>query len=147
MKTDTISALTSFYAAEINRYTLAAHLLGTMGERLTDSASFAPSYYFQVTVDNREDLALLMTLAPRWDKHAADNGVSYNAEVNGERFEIVAKSAAIPPTCRMVEEEFEIPAEEAKPSRVGKRMVLKCEQGAESVPVESDVPFAVEVSP
>lgn len=144
MTPEYISSQKTFYAAEIRRMELASRLLDTLGERLSESVSLAPSYYFQVTVDNRDDLSLFMTLAPKWNKTPCTEGISYDAMVDGERFQIIAKAAAIPPTCRMVEEEYVIPAEEAKPSRVGKRMVLRCEQAAEQV-TASDVPFAVGV--
>lgn len=144
MNTQTIESLQSFYASEVARYQLASRLLTDFGPSLSDSASLAPGYYFQVTVDNREDLALFMTLAPLWNKSACTEGISYDSTVNGERFQIIAKAAAIPPTCRMVEEEYVIPAVPAEPAKVGKRMVLKCEQTAEQA-TASDIPFAVEV--
>ncbi len=137
MKTETISYLRDYYTGEIKRYGLALRLLTEMGERLSESAQFNPGYFFQAVVDNRDDLSLLMTLAPKWSKSPCAEGISYDANVDGDRFQIVAKAAAIPPTCRMVEEEYEIPAVEAQPARVGKRMVLKCEQSEAPAELEA----------
>jgi len=112
---------------EQQRYGLCIDIINRLGERLSESVNFSPCVYISITVNTREDLAVLMTLAPKWTKTPGVNGITYSATVDGEDIQIQAQQAALPGTCKLVEEEYEIPAVEAKPATVGKRMVLKCD--------------------
>ena len=86
-----------------------------------------------VEVDNREDLQLALTLAPKWAKNPNSQSIRYEATVGELPIIVIASNSALPPTCKLVEETYEIPAEEAKPARKGTRMVLKCD------PVPADI--------
>lgn len=136
---ESVRYLLEYYAQEQKRYAICGRILAEMGERLADSTGFSPSYFIQVTTTNREDLQLLMTLAPRWSKSPSEDGITYEAEVEGERFQIVAKKAALPATCKMVEEEYELPAVEAQPARKATRMVLKCDHAPVTAAQETEL--------
>lgn len=115
---------------EQQRYGLCVEIINRLGDRLSDSVRFSPCVYISITVDNREDLSVLMTLAPKWSKTPGDNGITYSATVDGEEVQIQARAAALPGTCKLVEEEYEVPAVEAKPAHKAVRMVLKCDHEA-----------------
>lgn len=119
------------YEDEIAAYNLAKHIINTLGDKLTDSCRLSPSGVFWIHINNREDLATVMTLAPLWTKSPGSTGIDYSAVVLGVGVTIKAEAAALPNTCKMVEEEYEVPAQPAvpeKPATKAKRMVLKCEQ-------------------
>lgn len=78
---------------------------------------------FWFTVSNREDVQVLMQIAPRWSKSTHDSGIDYDARVDGVYYKIRTVDAALPPTCKLVEREVEIPAE---PAKIVKRMVVEC---------------------
>lgn len=81
---------------------------------------------FWFTVSKREDVQVLMKLAPRWAKNVWEGGIDYNANVDGVEFKIRTTDGALPPTCRLVEQDVEIPAKPAEPARTEKRMVVEC---------------------
>lgn len=85
---------------------------------------FGGTFWF--TVKNRADVQILMQLAPRWEKNTWDGGIDYNAEVDGVDYKIRTSDGALPPTCRLVEKEIEIPALPAQPARMEKRMIIEC---------------------
>lgn len=135
MNTDTIKYTKEFYAGESARYLLCSRILDSIGDKLSDTAVFSPNCYIAVSVYNREDLAVIMTLAPVWSKSAVCDGIDYEAMVDKQRFVIQAKGEALPGTCKLVEEDYEVPATElvpAKPARIEKRLVLKCLKNEES---------------
>lgn len=68
--------------------------------------------HFHVT--NREDLAALMRLAPKWQKSKIGTKIGYSATVDGRDVTIYAGDSALPGTCRMVKKTREIPAQEAR---------------------------------
>lgn len=136
MNTDKIISLKNDFARERANYTFAESILDRFGEGLSDDVSFSPYYYLRIDVTKREDLALLMTVAPIWAKSPDDSGIDYTAMVDGRELHIKAMSAALPGTCKLVEEEYEIPAVEAKPASTGKRMVLKCDNKPMEVAIE-----------
>ena len=80
-----------------------------------------------LTLDNRDDMKVALTLAPVWSKSKGidEQEIDYDATVDNVPIKIRAVSGALPASCKLVEEEYEIPASEA---RIGKRMVLKCAQ-------------------
>lgn len=92
---------------------------------------------FWITVKRREDIQTLMQLAPRWSKSPRDDGIDYDATVDGVTFKLRAMDAALPPTCRVVEREVEVPAEPAKPARMVKRMMVECASVSETVSPET----------
>lgn len=101
-----------------------AHLL----PKLSATATINPcggSCWF--TVDNREDVQLLLQLAPRWEKKPCENGIDYIDRVSDFRIRTI--EGALPPTCKLVEEEVTIPA---MPEQKVKKMVLKCAKTEES---------------
>lgn len=113
---------------EIRRYGLCCKIINRLGPILTDRVNFSPCVYISITVHTREDLAVLMTLAPTWSKTPNAAGIIYCATVEGEEVQIHAQDEALPGTCKLVEEEYEVPAVEAKPAHTATRMVLKCDK-------------------
>ncbi|MDE2020642.1 MAG: hypothetical protein KGJ13_09930 [Patescibacteria group bacterium] len=106
-----------------------AHI-AKVNPRLSDSCklnAFGGSFWF--TVDNREDVQKLLALAPRWEKKASDAGIDYRAVVDGVTYSVKTTSGALPPTCKLVEKEFEVP-EQIIPAHVEKKLVLECEPTA-----------------
>lgn len=79
-----------------------------------------------VDVYNREDLQKFMTLAPKWNKSSLNNGIRYFAWAEGNMGSVYlnAYDAALPPTCKVVEVEEVIPAQEARTVR---RQMIKCD--------------------
>lgn len=97
-----------------------AHVL----PELSASATINPlggSIWF--TVNNREDVRVLMQLAARWTKESSGSGIDYIGEKDGSYYRIQTIEGALPPTCRVVEEDVVIPAQ---PEKVVKKMVVKC---------------------
>ena len=136
MNTEKIISLKNDFARERANYAFAESILDRFGEGLSDDVSFSPYYYLRIDVTKRGDLALLMTLAPIWAKSPDERGISYTATIDGLELHVRATDAALPGTCKLVEEEFEIPAVEAKPASTGKRMVLKCDNKPMEVAIE-----------
>ena len=135
MKDDEIKTRLDRFEAERKRYALCSKILKDLGDKLSDNVHFSPCVYITVSAHNREDLAILMTLAPKWTKTVGLNGIDYTATVDGESVQINAAGDALPGTCKLVEEEYEIPAQpatEAKPATTAKRMVLKCSEPVEA---------------
>ncbi len=98
--------------------------LARIAGQLSESVDFNPyGGTFWFTVSNRADVQVLMQLAPGWDKKTWDGGIDYDAEVDGVCYKIRAADGALPPTCKLVEKEVEIPAQ---PARIEKRMVIEC---------------------
>lgn len=92
--------------------------------QLSDSCDLNPyGGTFWFTVSNREDVQVLMQIAPRWAKSTHDAGIDYDAEVDGVSYKIRTVDAALPPTCKLVEREVEIPA---VPAQIVKRLVVEC---------------------
>jgi hypothetical protein len=119
--------------AEWTRKTCAkgAAQLAKIAGSLSDSVqlnSYGGTFWF--TVSKREDVQTLMQLAPRWTKSARDDGIDYSAEVDGVAFRIQTTEGALPPTCRLVEQDVEIPAKPAEPAKMVKRLVVECAQPA-----------------
>jgi len=101
--------------------------LARIAAQLSDSVDFNPyGGTFWFTVSNREDVQVLMQLAPIWSKKTWEGGIDYDAEVDGVSYKIRAADGALPPTCKLVEKEVEIPAQPATPARMEKRMVIEC---------------------
>ncbi len=152
MKTDSIESLKYGWQRERRNYALCLDILDRLGHKLSDSVQFSPSYYILITCFSREDLATLMTLAPRWAKSPSDKSIEYTAEVDGLDIHLAAVDAALPGTCKLVEEEYEVaeePAKPAVPAHRAKRMVLKCDklEPVEEVKPESGaVPVAAGVT-
>lgn len=84
--------------------------------------AFGGNYWF--TTKSREDVVLLMTLAQRWTKVSDGTAIRYRAVTDGTEYWITAQDGALPPTCKLVEEEVEIPAQ---PARTAKVLVLRCD--------------------
>jgi hypothetical protein len=93
---------------------------------------------------NREDLELLMTLAPVWKKDYEDVELNYCADVDGIEVILKATDSALPATCHMEEKEVLIPSHFV-PERVEKRRVIVCnetvtkhvDEQAQPIPVNS----------
>lgn len=81
---------------------------------------------FWFTVKTREDLQILLQLAPKWSKQAWGGGIDYNAEEGGVSYKIQTTDGALSPTCRLVEKEIEVPEQPAVPAHKEKRMVVEC---------------------
>lgn len=108
-------------------YTKGATALATVAAELSPGVEVnAYGGSFWLTVSKREDVQVLMKLAPMWKKSPSGTGIDYDAEVNGVDFKIRTTDGALPPTCKLVERDVEIPAEPAKPARIEKRMVVEC---------------------
>lgn len=118
-----------------------AFLLGKFQERLlaldgklsedVDINLYGCSYW--VTISHREDLTVLMTLAPQWTKSEDTAGVDYAATIDGVSIHIKTRGDALPPTCRVVEREVVIPEQRVM------RKIVECDfaKDAEVVSIES----------
>ena len=84
--------------------------------------AFGGSIWFDVY--NREDLKTAMTLAPSWKKEYEGATIVYEATLHDLPIQLFAKDAALPDTCKLVEEQYIEPAREAQ---VRTRMVVKCD--------------------
>lgn len=146
MNSDEINNRIAFHRSEIDRQNLAIRILSELGNQLNETANLAPGSMFWVFVDNRTDVEALMSLAPRWSKSPDGEGIDYKENVDGHELTIKARTNALPPTCKLVEEEYEVPAEPAKPARTAKRMVLKCAKPAEIIEAKPAVNPADEVN-
>lgn len=97
-----------------------------LAEKFSDTVyvnPFGSSIWIQV--DNREDLQYAMTLAPLWKKEYETNYIDYLTEVDGIEVRIRASEGALPDTCKLVEVEEIIPANE---ERKVIRKVLRCNE-------------------
>lgn len=132
MNSETVQNRIDYHRSEIDRQNLAIEILQKCGESLSESISISPGAMMWIFTSDRKDVEALMTLAPKWTKTRDVDGttISYSAVVAGHDVTIKASEGALPPTCKLVEEEYEVPAEPAKPARMAKRMVLKCPQPA-----------------
>lgn len=98
-------------------------------DRLSDSVGlsiYTNSFY--IAVDNRDDLQVLLELAPKWEKSHGSASINYTADVEDAYFNISATDGALPDTCKLVEKDVIIPAQ---PERIEKRMVVECVQPSE----------------
>jgi hypothetical protein len=80
-----------------------------------------------INVYNREDLTVCMTLARQWKKQPSGSKILYWAEEGtalGGPIYLYASDSALPPTCKVVEEEEVIPA---RPEEKRTRKVIKCD--------------------
>jgi desulfoferrodoxin (superoxide reductase-like protein) len=84
-------------------------------EQCTDSTSVDLTIGIAwIHVYNREDIARLMTLAPRWDKSKGNQCIEYRACINDDlRFALFARDGALPPTCKVQKVTRHVPAVEA----------------------------------
>jgi hypothetical protein len=81
-----------------------------------------------IYVYNRDDLKTALSLAKggqTWRKSIESGSIRYISTIDSIDFSIFAHDAALPPTCKVVEEEYFI---EAQPARIGKRSVVKCNE-------------------
>lgn len=97
--------------------------------RLGDTVQLYPGGgHFLAHVYTREDLQILMTLSPVWTKVKGSSGIYYESKEDDNQLKakltLYAQDGALPPTCR-VEEIEEV--EPAKPERIVKRTVVKCD--------------------
>jgi hypothetical protein len=110
-----------------NACTKGAAALAKVAGELSPDVDFNPyGATFWFTVSKREDVQVLMKLAPGWTKNVWDGGIDYNATVDDVQFKIRTQDGALPPTCRLVEQDVEIPAKPAEPAKIVKRMVVEC---------------------
>ena len=134
MKTSRIEYLKSDWSSDVKRFQICENILDKLGDKLSDEVNFSPTVYIIIGVNNRDDLQALMTLAPLWRKEPLESGLRYVAFVDGEEIKLDVTGAGLPETCKMVEEEYEIPAQPAKEARTATRMVVKCPKPAEATP-------------
>jgi hypothetical protein len=109
---------------EIERYKLALRIADMFQNQLSADVSFSPCCYFTIDDLTREDLQLLMTLAPKWEKTYFDQGIYYKATIQDHEVTLIARANALPSTCKLVEEVQVIPAQ---PEKIVRRQVLKCD--------------------
>jgi len=80
-----------------------------------------------INVYNREDLTVCMTLARQWKKTVSGSKILYYADektaIDGPIY-MYASDSALPPTCKVVEEEEVRPAQ---PEERITRKVIKCD--------------------
>lgn len=131
MNESTQKYLTADFDKNSKHYAFARILIERFGDRLSESVNFSPACMFWVYVKTREDLQVLMELAPKWSKRNGVAFIEYTAEAEGIEVALKASGAALPGTCKLVEEEYEVPAVPAQPeipATKAVRMVLKCDQ-------------------
>ncbi len=75
-----------------------------------------------VFVNNREDLQVFLALVQSpWKKRVSDKQIIYsNTTENEIRIVVYASNNALPPTCRVIKEEVQVPAREAYTETVEK---------------------------
>ncbi len=86
---------------------------------------YGTSYWFTVT--SREDLVVLLTLAPTWKKSNGSLGIDYNAEVDGAQIFVKTRDEALPPTCRVVKKTITVP------EHTEERSFVECDNASEVV--------------
>lgn len=138
MNSNLLEANRKMCLENIAEYQFALRILETLGDRLSDECRISPGGSLWIYPKNRNDMAALMTLAPRWSKSHESDRITYYADVDGITIWLKAEGDALPGTCRLVEEEYEVPAEPekiipAKPASKAKRMVLRCDNAPEPV--------------
>lgn len=107
--------------------------IASINPKISDTVDFNPyGGTFWFTVSNRDDVQELLRLAPQWKKNIHETGIDYDATVGGVAYKIRTTDGALPPTCRLVEKDVEIPAQPAMPARMVKRLVVECEQPVEA---------------
>jgi hypothetical protein len=122
---DQISTARKFVQDQLDSYPKALPRLDPLLGELSDTVDLNPyggSFWF--TVHNREDLQVLLQLAPKWTKEIEEKGIRYTAVVDGVTYWVAAQDAGLPDTCRLVEKEIELPAVAAK---TVKRWVVECD--------------------
>ncbi len=133
-----------------------------VAQLLLSSIEFSDSIDFNlygetiwIIAKDRSDVEKILALAPAgkfWAKCADDThgaSIRYHCEVSpGVKVNLFAVGDALPPTCKLVEEEVTIPAQ---PERKEMRRVLKCagaakqpEQVAPPEVVADEIPVTVE---
>jgi len=111
-------------ATALARIHTGRQLVKHLFDKLSDTVELnAYSGIFWFSVYNREDLQLLMTLSPQWLKTKGEAVITYGATVEGVCFELRAHDAALPSTCKLVEESYVVPA---VAEHIATRMVVKC---------------------
>lgn len=113
--------------SEAKRIELGVSILLMLGEQLNESVNISPMYFFEVHVYTREDLSLLMTLAPTWNKSYDKRCISYTAHVGGIPVTLRAYQAALPPTCVEEEVEIVVDAQPAKEAYTYTEKRIKCD--------------------
>lgn len=123
-------------------------ILSPLVPHLSESARVSPGGAIcWVYVDNREDLMVLMRLAPVWTKEASEGSgtIDYHAMVGDRPFRLIASDAALPGTCRVEERDVEVAA---VPAHTVKRLVVVCEGAGEidltAVPIPEAPTRAIE---
>lgn len=109
--TDNISSVINSQIKLASNLAVASLLLEKIDENLSESVymnGYGGMIWFDVY--NREDLQKLMVIAPLWNKSTNTDVIEYKATVNGIEFKISAHDAALPDTCKLVEEEVIVPA-------------------------------------
>ena len=107
---------------EFEEYQKKQDMIGRKRELLVrlDAIDFSPAVSINpfgdsvwLALDNREDLALFLTLAQVWKKDNYGKRLAYTANVGGILVILRVSGAGLPPTCRVVRKKVVVPATEA----------------------------------
>jgi len=126
--TDNISSVINNQIKTASNLAIAQLLLDKVDEELSDSFymnAYSGTIWFDVY--NREDLQKLMVITQVWNKSVNFDVIEYKATVNGVEFKISAHDAALPDTCKVIEEEIIVPA---VPEHTRKVTRVQCNQPA-----------------
>lgn len=126
-----IDVLLNFCDREIQANQLAKRILTQLGDKLSDDCSISQNGLFWIYPRSRSDVEILLSLAPRWSKHYRPDSIDYSALVDGIMVTLKTAGDALPSSCKLVEEEVEVPAEAevvvpAKPARMVRKLVMRC---------------------
>jgi hypothetical protein len=109
---------------------VAGLIMSKIEEDLSDTVylnAYGGSIWFDVY--NREDLQKIMVISPLWNKSAEGDAINYTSTVQGVNFRIKAHDAALPDTCKIIEEEIIVPA---VPEHTCKVTRVQCNQPVEA---------------
>lgn len=122
-------------AQRVRGYNQAVSLFMSRNVKFSDSVCISASLnYLWLEVTTAEDKAEAMKLAPKgkfWKKQSGYNGaLEYNVEIDNYTITVSVRDGALPPTCEVVEEEVEVPAQ---PARKQTKKVVRCKQAPAEV--------------
>lgn len=99
-----------YHTSASNHIVAAKESFEPLLDKLSDTVAFnLAGGTVWVMLSTREDLAVVLQLAQKWDKSTSGKIMIYTAEVNGGGYSVRATDAAIPPTCKLVTKTEVIP--------------------------------------
>jgi len=134
MKNDQFNSLINEAYTDIMKRTAAIQRLKMLTPEAIEALDSFSCYngHIWMTTKDRKSLHAVRPCFGKleWDKSveaSSDNPAMQYSAADGP-VRLILKCAELPPTCKIVEEEVEIPAQPAVEARMEKRLVVKCNE-------------------